>query len=79
MLEYIQNNRLYGIKNTVLLNKGNLSDKEKEELNKVFKLYIHHGIKFNKKMNNLYMNDLEGMIQKNRKILFLNIKCINRQ
>ena len=71
----VQNNRLYmELKNTVLLNKGNLSDKEKEELNKVFKLYIHHGIKFNKKMNNLYMNDLEGMIPEEQENIIFEYK-----
>ena len=71
----VQNNRLYlELKKTVLLNKGNLTDDEKEELNKVFELYIHHGIKFNKKMNNLYMSDLEGMMPEDRENIILEYK-----
>jgi len=71
----VQNNRLYiELRKTVLLNNGKLTDKEKEELNKVFELYIHHGIKFNKKMNNLYMSDLEGMMPEDRENIILEYK-----
>ncbi len=61
----IQNNRLYGdLKKTTMLNKSDLSDKETEELNNIFKLYIKQGITYNKKMNNLYMSELTGMISR---------------
>ena len=71
----VQNNRLYlELKKTILLNKGKLTDKEKEELNTVFELYIHHGIKFNTKMNKLYMSDLEGMIPEERENIIFQIQ-----
>lgn len=58
----VQNSRLYmELKKTVLSNKTKLTDKEKEDLDKVFDLYVNHGINFNKNMNNLYMSDLHGM------------------
>ena len=61
----IQNNRLYGnLKKTTMMNKRDLSDKETEELNKIFKLYIKQGITYNKKMNSLYMTELTGMISR---------------
>jgi len=62
------------LRKTILLNKGKLTDKEKEELNKVFELYIHHGIKFNTKMNKLYMADLEGMIPEERENIIFQIQ-----
>ena len=60
----IQNNRLYStLKRVSMLNKPYLKEDEIEKLEEVFNLYIKHGIEYNKKMDELYMNELEGMIQ----------------
>lgn len=58
----IKNNRLYSeLKKISEIDNNDISDKEKENLDEIFKLYIKHGIKYNKNMNNLYMKDLENM------------------
>ena len=43
-----------------------------EKLEEVFNLYMSHGIEYNKKMNNLYMKELEGMIENKQKISYEN-------
>ena len=59
----IQNNRLYAkLKNIAMVNKLGLKDNEIDELNDVFKLYIKHGVKYNDKMNDLYMGELKDMV-----------------
>ena len=59
----IQNNRLYAkLKNIAMVNKRDLKDNEIDDLNDVFKLYIKHGVKYNDKMNDLYMGELKGMV-----------------
>jgi hypothetical protein len=59
----IQNNRLYGkLKKMAMINKIGLSDNEINELNEVFKLYVKHGVKYNDKMNDLYMGELKDMV-----------------
>ena len=59
----IQNNRLYAkLKNIAMVNKLGLKDNEIKELNDVFKLYIKHGVKYNDKMNDLYMGELKDMV-----------------
>ena len=59
----IENNRLYStLKRIAMVNKSHLDDGELERLNEVFNLYITHGIEYNKKMDDLYMRELEDMI-----------------
>ena len=59
----IQNNRLYGkLKKIAMVNKIGLNESEINELNDVFKLYVKHGVKYNDKMNNLYMGELKDMV-----------------
>ena len=59
----IQNNRLYGkLKRMAMINKIGLNDSEISELNDVFKLYVRHGVKYNDKMNDLYMGELKDMV-----------------
>ena len=63
----IQNNRLYStLKKIAIIHKSKLCDGELEKLEEVFNLYMSHGIEYNKKMNNLYMKELEGMIEKEK-------------
>jgi len=58
----IKNNRLYNeLRQISNIDKNNLTEEEKSHLDDIFKLYIKHGIKYNKQMNNLYMKDLENM------------------
>lgn len=58
----IKNNRLYSeLKKISEIDKYNVSEEERKYLDGIFKLYIKHGIKYNKNMNNLYMKDLETM------------------
>ena len=60
----IKNNRLYAeLKRIVMLNKTNLTDQQLNELDDVFELYVQHGIDYNSKMNNLYTDELHGMIE----------------
>ena len=64
----IQNNRLYStLKKIAIIHKSKLCDGELEKLEEVFNLYMSHGIEYNKKMNNLYMKELEGMIENKQK------------
>ena len=59
----IQNNRLYGkLKKIAMVNKIGLNETEINELNDVFKLYVKHGVKYNDKMNDLYMGELKDMV-----------------
>ena len=59
----IQNNRLYGeLKKIAMVNKIGLNSSEINELNDVFKLYVKHGVKYNDKMNDLYMGELKDMV-----------------
>ena len=59
----IQNNRLYGkLKKIAMVNKIGLNEIEINELNDVFKLYVKHGVKYNDKMNDLYMGELKDMV-----------------
>jgi len=59
----IQNNRLYGkLKKIAMVNKIGLNESEINELNDVFKLYVKHGVKYNDKMNDLYMGELKDMV-----------------
>ena len=59
----IKNNRLYAeLKRITVENKKNLSDKEIKQLHDVFKLYVTNGVKYNSKINTLYMSELETMI-----------------
>jgi hypothetical protein len=59
----IQNNRLYGkLKKIAMVNKIGLNETEIKELNDVFKLYVKHGVKYNDKMNDLYMGELKDMV-----------------
>ena len=58
----IKNNRLYNeLRQLSDIDKHNLTDDEKKHLDDIFQLYIKHGIKYNKQLNNLYMKDLENM------------------
>ena len=59
----IKNNRLYNELKKIS-DKNNLTEEEKTHLDDIFKLYIKHGIKYNKQMNNIYMKDLEHMCDK---------------
>ena len=60
----IQNNRLYStLKKIVMLNKSKLEEGDLQKLEDVFNLYIQHGIDYNKKMDQLYMSELEDMVQ----------------
>ena len=60
----IQNNRLYStLKQIITINKGKLSDEDQDNIKDIFKFYIRHGINYNVKMNDLYMNELNGMIE----------------
>ena len=59
----IKNNRLYNELKKIS-DKNNLTEEEKKHLDDIFKLYIKHGIKYNKQMNNIYMKDLEHMCDK---------------
>jgi len=69
----IQNNRLYStLKKIAMIHKSKLCDGELEKLEEVFNLYMSHGIEYNKKMNNLYMKELEGMIENKQKISYEN-------
>ena len=64
----IINNRLYNkLKKVIMLHKSNLSDQELNKLNEVFSLYINHGINYNEKMNDLYMNELKDMVPEEKK------------
>jgi len=59
----IQNNRLYTqLKTTVMVNKSNMNEENLKQLNDVFNLYVQHGIKYNEKINGLYMEELRDMI-----------------
>ena len=46
-----------------MLNKSYLDEDEMKKLDEVFNLYIKHGIDYNKKMDDLYMSELEGMVR----------------
>ena len=60
----IQNNRLYStLKKMVMINKSNLNERDVNKLEEVFNLYMQHGIDYNRKMNGLYVTELEGMVQ----------------
>ena len=73
----IQNNRLYAeLKKVAMLNKSSLDDVELKKLNDVFKLYVEHGIKYNEKINGLYMQELQGMLPEERKEYFINENLI---
>jgi hypothetical protein len=62
----IQNNRLYNtLKKITMVNKSNLSDSERKDVEDIYKFYVNHGINYNSKMNDLYMNDLTDMIDNN--------------
>ena len=62
----IQNNRLYNtLKKITMVNKSNLSDSERKDVEDIYKFYVNHGINYNSKMNDLYMNDLTGMVDNN--------------
>jgi len=56
----IKNNRLYNELRQIS-DKNNLTEEEQKHLEDIFQLYIKHGIKYNKQLNNLYMKDLENM------------------
>ena len=59
----IQNNRLYTqLKKTVMINKSSMDEENLKQLNDVFNLYVKHGIKYNEKINGLYMEELRDMI-----------------
>jgi hypothetical protein len=59
----IQNNRLYTqLKKTVMVNKSSMDEENLKQLNDVFNLYVQHGIKYNEKINGLYMEELRDMI-----------------
>ena len=59
----IQNNRLYTqLKKTVMINKSSMDEENLKQLNDVFNLYVQHGIKYNEKINGLYMEELRDMI-----------------
>ena len=59
----IKNNRLYKeLKKVAMMNKANLTNDQLKDLDDIFKLYVQHGIEYNTKMNNLYMAELEGML-----------------
>tara|TARA_B100001094_G_C17935755_1_gene673010 strand:- start:189 stop:854 length:666 start_codon:yes stop_codon:yes gene_type:complete len=61
----IKNNRLYNeVKKVAMISKLELDEKNIEDLDEVFELYIEHGIHYNKKMNKLYMRELKGMLKK---------------
>ena len=61
----IKNNRLYNeLKRITVENKRKLTDKETKQLNDVFKLYVTNGVKYNSKINTLYMSELQTMIPK---------------
>uniref|UniRef100_A0A6C0M185 Tyrosine-protein kinase ephrin type A/B receptor-like domain-containing protein n=1 Tax=viral metagenome TaxID=1070528 RepID=A0A6C0M185_9ZZZZ len=69
----IQNNRLYGtLKNIIMINKSKLSEEEQKDIKDIFKFYVNQGIHYNVKMNNLYMNELTGMIDSPRNIAITN-------
>ena len=60
----IQNNRLYSqLKKIVMVNKSSMDEENLKQLNDVFNLYVEHGIKYNEKINGLYMEELRDMIQ----------------
>ena len=62
----IQNNRLYSqLKKIVMLNKGELTDEELKQIDKLFELFVSHGIQYNEKMNGLYMEELRDMLPDN--------------
>jgi hypothetical protein len=72
----IENNRLYAtLKKIVMLNKSNLNEGELERLSEVFNLYITHGIDYNKKMDKLYMRELEGMVVGHEENVVEGIRC----
>ena len=50
-----------------MIHKSELCDGELKKLEEVFNLYMNHGIEYNKKMNNLYMKELEGMVKTEHK------------
>ena len=47
-----------------MLNKPNMDDDDLEKLNDLLKMYVEHGIKYNEKINDLYMEELRDMIQR---------------
>ena len=59
----IKNNRLFNELRQIS-DMDKLTDDEKIHLDDIFQLYIKHGIKYNKQMNDLYMKDLENMCEK---------------
>ena len=60
----VTNNRLYNeVKKVVMISKVHLDDETIKELDEVFQIYIDHGIKYNLKMNNLYMKELEDLLK----------------
>ena len=67
----IQNNRLYStLKKMAMLNKSKLKDNDLKKLDDVFNLYIKHGIDYNKKMDKLYMSELEDMVKPDQNFTF---------
>jgi hypothetical protein len=69
----IQNNRLYTeLKKVAMLNKSSFNENELKKLNDVFKLYVEHGIKYNEKINGLYMQELHGMLPEEGNEYFIN-------
>ena len=45
-----------------MVNKSNMNEENLKQLNDVFNLYVQHGIKYNEKINGLYMEELRDMI-----------------
>ena len=70
----IQNNRLYAqLKKIVMLNKGELTENELKDIDKLFELFVSHGIQYNEKMNGLYMEELRDMLPEKVEIVPENI------
>ena len=51
-----------------MINKSKLSEEEQKKVHDIYKFYINHGINYNAKMNDLYMNELTGMIESHHNI-----------
>ena len=65
----ILNNRLYSkLKNITMINMSSLNDKEIEELEDIFNIYVKNGIEYNEEINKLYMTELSNMMEEGENI-----------
>ena len=60
--ETIQNNRLYSKLDELIRENSDLNSEDTSKLKDIMQLYVTHGIHYNKKMNKLYLTDLNKML-----------------